>query len=268
MLQLTLTLHSPIPLEAETIVPNCLTTLTTDEIATLPVQHGNRTLALRDAFNIAGDPSDGHVEVIGDCARVKWLGRGMTSGKIVVRGSAGLHTGAEMRGGELEVTHDVGDWLGAEMRGGTIHVRGNAANNVGAAYRGGEKGMRGGTILIDGNAGHEVGALMRRGLIAVGGTCGDFAGISMIAGTIIAQGFGTRTGAGMKRGSLIALSQRVELPQTFRYDCEYEPVFLSMYFKHLRDKGFVSPALLEQTRYRRYSGDMLALGKGEVLVPV
>jgi formylmethanofuran dehydrogenase subunit C len=268
MLQLTLTLNSLIPLEAETIVPNCLVNLSNDAIATLPVQHGNRTLALRDAFDISGDARDGHIEISGDCARVKWLGRGMASGKLAIRGSAGLHTGAEMRGGEIEVFQDASDWLGAEMRGGSIHVRGNAGNNVGSTYRGGEKGMRGGSIFIDGNAGHEVGALMRRGLIAVGGACGDFAGISMIAGTIIAQSFGTRTGAGMKRGTIVVLSKRIEMPQTFRYDCEYEPVFLTMYFTYLRQKGFAYPALLEQRRYRRYSGDMLALGKGEVLIPI
>ena len=36
--------------------------------------------------------------------------------------------------------------------------------------------MTGGTILIGGAAGNEVGHNMRRGLIAIGGACGDFAG--------------------------------------------------------------------------------------------
>ena len=43
--------------------------------------------------------------------------------------------------------------------------------------------MTNGEILIDGHAGNEIGQAMRRGLIAVGGRAGEFAGAGMIAGT-------------------------------------------------------------------------------------
>jgi formylmethanofuran dehydrogenase subunit C len=126
--------------------------------------------------------------------------------------------------------------------------------------------MRGGTITVDGNAGHEVGANLRRGLIAVQGNLGDFAGISMIAGSIFVGGsLGKHPGAGMKRGTILTLRPVPELPPTFRFDCEYQPTFLRLYFRHLRSIGFSLPESLSQSCFRRYSGDLLALGKGEIL---
>lgn len=268
MLTLTLTLDSLIPLEAPVVAPDRLAPLAPAELAALPVQHGNRTLRFDDVFTIAGDARDLHVEVHGACGRVKWLGHEMQRGRLVIHGDAGLHTGSAMGGGELIVHGAAGDWLGAEMRNGTIRVHGSAGNNVGAAYRGGEKGMRGGCILIDGDAGHEVGALMRRGLIAVGGTCGAFTGLSMIAGTIVAvRGFGERTGAGLKRGTLLTFADHVSLPPTFKEEAELEPVFLAMYLTYLRQAGFAVPTLQDRPCYRRFRGDRLALGKGEVLLP-
>lgn len=268
MLTLTLQLESPIPLEVDVLRPDTLRGLAMDALKRLPIQHGNRTLQLADAFTLEGDADDECVLVRGNCSRVKHLGRGMRSGSLTIEGSAGMHSGAEMRGGTLTVTQDADAWLGAEMRGGLIRVLGHAGENVGAAYRGADKGMRGGTILIAGNAGHEVGALMRRGLIAVAGSVGSFAGINMIAGTIIGGAFGGRTGAGMKRGTIVALTEQIGLPTTFAPACIDQPVFLALYATSLRQKGFELGQPLAGRTYRRYSGDRLALGKGEVFVPV
>lgn len=266
MLTLTHDRSDSLPIEAEAIVPDRLAGKTLAEIAALAILHGNRELRLNEVFQIAGDASDGRIEVVGDCSTIKNLGRGMASGHLTVRGSAGLHLGAEMKGGRIDVYGNVDDWLGAEMRGGTIHVHGHAKSLVGAAYRGGTKGMRGGTILIDGDAGHEVGANMRRGLIAIGGTCGDFAGVSMLAGSIFAcGGIGRRPGAGMKRGSIIVLNGNVEIPPTFRHDCDYEPVFVPLYLRQLRAWGFIAGNNIGRL-FRRFSGDLLTLGKGEILL--
>jgi formylmethanofuran dehydrogenase subunit C len=256
-----------IPVEAECLTPDHLAGKSPAEIAALPVQHGNAPAPLGEFFTVEGDAGDGQLRIEGDCRRVKWIGAGMTRGRIEVHGDAGMHTGAEMRGGEIELSGSAGDWLGAEMRGGRIHIHGDAGHLVGATYRGGAVGMRGGTILIEGKAGNEVGSGMRRGLIAVGGDTGDFPAVSLIAGSVFVFGRpGLRPGAGMKRGTLVLAGGPPTLLPTFRLDCEFRPVFLRIYLRQLRQWGFpVAESLLDAT-WRRYSGDLVGLGKGEVLV--
>ena len=56
-----------------------------------------------------------------------------------------------------------------------------------------------------------------------------------------------------------------QLLPTFRYDCLYRPVFLRLYLRQLRAWGFPVPAGYDGAAYRRYSGDLVSLGKGEVL---
>ena len=46
---------------------------------------------------------------------MKWIGRGMTRGRIRVVGNAGMHLGAYMTGGSIEVTGNASDWVGGEM---------------------------------------------------------------------------------------------------------------------------------------------------------
>ena len=156
------------------------------------------------------------------------------------------------------------------MRGGLVRVAGNAGHLLGAAYRGSPKGMRGGTILVEGSAGNEAGCAMRRGLIAVGGAVGDFAGVMMLAGSIFVFGrLGIRPGAGMKRGTLVTVARDGNAPRllpTFRFDCEYRPPWLPLYARRLRALGFPVPEGLAGTPCRRYSGDFIELGKGEILV--
>jgi formylmethanofuran dehydrogenase subunit C len=257
--------QTKIPVEAECLCPDQLAGKSVAEIVALPVQHGNAPAPLGEFFTVEGDAGDQHLVIAGDCGRVKWIGLGMTSGRIDVHGDVGMHLGSEMKGGEIHVHGNASDWVGGEMKGGRIHVHGNAGHLVGAAYRGAPVGMRGGVILIDGKAGNEIGANLRRGLIAIGGDTGDFPGVSMIAGSIFIFGNpGIRPGAGMKRGT-IAVAGKVELLGTFRYDCEYQPVFLQVYLKQLRSWGFAVPEHLLDGSWRRYSGDLVALGKGEVL---
>ncbi len=265
MLTLQYTSQTKIPVEAECLRPDTLADKSLAEITALPVQHGNAPAPLGEFFKVAGDAGDQHLVIEGDCSRVKWIGMEMKSGRIDVYGNAGMHLGSEMKGGEIHVHGNATDWVGGEMRGGRIHVHGDAGHLAGAAYRGAPIGMRGGVILIDGKAGNEIGANMRRGLIAVGGDSGDFPGVSMIAGSVFVFGQpGIRPGAGMKRGT-IAVGGKVALLGTFRYDCEYDPVFLRVYLRQLRDWGFVAAERFMEGSWRRYSGDLVALGKGEVL---
>lgn len=255
-----------IPIEAECITPDYLSGKSLSEIAALPVQHGNRQVPLGEFFAVEGDAGDDVIVLEGDCSRVKWVGAGMTHGSIAVHGNIGMHLGADMIGGEIQVQGQAGDWVGAEMQGGHIHVHGDAGHLVGGAYRGSAAGMRGGVILVDGRAGNEIGNAMRRGLIAIGGDTGDFTGMGLIAGSIFVFGQpGLRIGAGMKRGSIVVLGGTPALLPTFRLDCVYWPIFLQLYLRQLQRWAFAVPSQVFAGPYRRYSGDLVALGKGEIL---
>jgi formylmethanofuran dehydrogenase subunit C len=266
---LTLALHAQpdVPLEAEVISPERLAGLSEAEVAALPVLHGNRAERLGDFFSLTGRMDDCELRLRGDLSRVKLIGQGMTTGRLLVEGDAGMHLGAGMQGGEILVEGNAGDWAGAEMLGGRIVIRGDAGHLLGAAYRGSRQGMQGGEIAVHGDAGAEIGSAMRRGLIAIGGNSGDFTGVNMLAGTIIVLGaMGWRAGASMKRGSIVSMRPARLLP-TFYYDCLYRPNFLRLYLRYVRDT-FGLP--LDQAQldgsYHRYSGDMVELGRGELLV--
>jgi formylmethanofuran dehydrogenase subunit C len=254
-----------IPLEAESLTPDLIGGLAHDEILNLPVYLGKHKFQLGDFFEVEGEKST-TLELHGDLARVKWIGRGMTQGHIVIHGNAGMHLGAYLSGGLIIVDGDVTDWLGAEMSGGLIHVRGKAGGQVGAAYRGSLLGMRGGTILIDGGAGIEVAMRMRRGLISIQGRVGDFAGLQMSGGTLFLFGkAGLRTGAWMSRGTIVAFEPPKLLP-TFLYACTYTPTFLQLYFNQLQELGVPIPERAWGGSYQRFAGDTSGLGKGEILI--
>jgi formylmethanofuran dehydrogenase subunit C len=254
-----------LPLEAEALTPEVISELSNDEICRLPVSMGNRQYLLRDFFKVEGERSRS-LELFGDLAQVKWIGKGMTGGSIVINGNAGMHLGSAMKGGSIVVRGNVGDWLGAEMSGGKIRVHGNAGGQVGAAYRGSRKGMKSGVILIDGTAGFEVGMRMRRGLICIMGRVGDFAGLQMLGGTLFLGGkVGIRTGAWMNRGTIVTY-EPLELLPTFQYACTYEPIFLKLLLKQLRELGVPFKDPRWDGPVRRYFGDLSGLGKGEILI--
>lgn len=263
----TLTLKEPptVPLEAECLSPDVVAPLRHDAIAALPLFLGKRQRRLDDFFTIEGDGSD-ELEIHGDAGRVKWIGRGMTRGRIALVGNAGMHLGAHMKGGTIEVRGNASDWVGAEMTGGLIHIRGDAGGQIGAAYRGSLAGMNGGAILVEGAAGIEIGMRMRRGLIAVRGPVRDFAGLQMKGGTLLLLGGAEiRTGAWMVRGTIISFRPLSLLP-TFSYDCTYNPTFWRLYARHLQALGFGLPCPPGEGGYQRYNGDAAVPGKGEILV--
>ncbi len=254
-----------LPLEAEALCPDVIGDLSRDEIMRLPVLLGRRRLQLNDFFEIEGERSP-YLELHGNLAKVKLIGHRMTKGSILIRGNAGMHLGASMSGGSITVSGNAADWVGAEMSGGLIRIHGNAGGQAGAAYRGSRRGMRGGAIQIDGAAGIEIGMRMRRGLICVRGPVADFAGLQMRGGTLIlCSKAGLRTGAWMARGTIIALEPLKLLP-TFIYACTYEPDFLRLLIRQLKNMGGNDLGPGWSYRVRRYTGDTSGLGKGEILV--
>ena len=262
---LTLKKQPTVPLEAEYLSPDALGKLSHAQICAVLVYLGKRTYRLDEFFDVEGEASDDLV-IHGDARRVKWIGRGMTRGRITIHGNAGMHLGAYMKGGTIEVTGNASDWVGGEMSGGLIRIAGNAGGQAGAAYRGSLAGMTGGTILIGGSAGLEVGMRMKRGIIAVGGIVRDFAGLQMKGGTLfLLGGAEIRTGAWMTRGTIVSLKP-IRLLPTFAEACSYNPSFLRIYAQHLHTLGIAIPHEAQAGAYHRYTGDAAVPGKGEILI--
>jgi formylmethanofuran dehydrogenase subunit C len=264
---LTLTLREApdVALEAEVLSPDHLASATRGEIEALAVWHGNERTRVGEFFAVSGAGED-DVRLEGDLGRVKFVGAGMTAGRLTVAGRVGMHAGAGMRGGELQVEGDAGDWAGAGMRGGRLVVRGSAGRQLGGVYAGERAGMRGGEIVVHGDAGAQAGAGLRRGLIAVAGRVGEAAGLRMLAGTIVALGgVGARAGAGMRRGSIVTMAPATPLA-TFVFSCVYRPPFLGLYLRRLRALGLAVSNEQLDGRYARWSGDGLELRRGEILI--
>lgn len=254
-----------VPLEAEVLSPDVFVDKSHAELCALTVFHGKRRLPLSEFFDVEGERSN-ELILQGDLNKVRWIGRAMTQGSVTVHGAVGMHLGAYMRGGRIEVHGNAGDWIGAEMNGGFIHVHGNAGGQIGAAYRGSLGGMKEGTILIDGSAGLEVGMRMRRGTIVLGGPAKDFTGLQMKGGTIVLlRGAEIRTGAWMNRGTIISLAP-LKLMPTFAQAADYNPTFLNVLARHVRQFGIQLPYASSDGCYRRYAGDLSVPGKGEILV--
>jgi formylmethanofuran dehydrogenase subunit C len=126
--------------------------------------------------------------------------------------------------------------------------------------------MTGGELIVHGSAGAGAGSGMRRGLLVITGEAGDQTGVGTIAGTVVVFGpAGTDTGLWSKRGTVVALGA-ITPPATYSYACTYQPVHLRLLLTRLRVRYSlpVRPRHLNGF-YRRYSGDMAELGKGEIL---
>ena len=226
---------------------------------------GRRRVPLAELFDIKGEP-DADVRVAGDLRRVDGLGTGMASGTLTIEGDAGRDVGQGQKGGTIEVTGNVGDGAGVAMSGGLLRIRGSAGDRLGAPLPGASRGMTGGEIIVRGNAGAGAATRVRRGLVVVGGNAGPGAGHAMIAGTILVGGqVGIGAGLWSKRGSVIALGG-VEIPGTYRYACTYRPPFMPVLLRYLqRMRGFAIDARFATGRYKRWTGDVADVGKGEIL---
>lgn len=222
--------------------------LASAELAARPVAlEGAGAVPLGDLFEISGTP-DAQLRFEGDLGAADRVAAGLEGGKVTVGGSVGAEPGLAMAGGALVIEGDAGP-------------------RAGAAAPGRRRGMTGGELIIRGSAGPEAGASMRRGLLAIGRDAGEYAGLGLIAGTVLVFGAaGPGAGTWSKRGSLVALGP-VTPPATYRYACTYRPPYVGLMLARLRDR-FGLPAAARQIKglYRRYSGDLAELGKGEILV--
>ena len=265
---------SSVPLEAEAITPDAFTSRSLKEIKALKVHHGNREVDMGEYIHVQGKvaetPAEQIIVVDGDARHIKYIGRGMTAGRIMIQGDVGMHTGSQMGGGEIAVAGNVADWAGAEMKGGILRVQGNAGNQLGAAYRGSSEGMTGGCILVKGGAGSEAGSFMRRGMMVVEGATGPFTGVHMNGGEIFVFGpLGKRAGAQAKGngGFIAALGGAAEVLPTYTYEATYTPDFMTLYLRQLANSlGVTNATRFIGVPLKRYRGDTAIGGSAEILV--
>jgi formylmethanofuran dehydrogenase subunit C len=210
------------------------------------VLEGDRPAALGDLFTVAGSPA-GRIRLEGDLRGADRLGAGLSEGVVVVEGG-------------------VGHEAGIGMSGGVLDVRGDAGDRTGGAEPDARRGMTGGELIVRGSAGAEPGTRMRRGLLVVAGDVAGRAGPAMIAGTVLVFGkTGRSPGLGSKRGSVVGLGA-VEIPPTYRYACTYQPDHVRLTLLRLRAHHGLAVEERHVTGfYRRYSGDLADLGRGEIL---
>jgi formylmethanofuran dehydrogenase subunit C len=222
-------------------------TLSAREMADRPV-YLERTgrLRLGDLFELTGEPG-AKIRFVGDLHNADRLGAGLSEGEVTVESSVGQEAGLALAGGSLD-------------------IQGDAGPRAGAAPLGYKRGMTGGELIVRGSAGPEAGASMRRGLLVIAKSAGERTGLGMIAGTVVVFGTaGRETGLWSKRGSVVALG-RITPPATYTLACTYQPVALRLLLSRLSARYRLS---LQRKHlngfYRRYSGDMAELGKGEIL---
>ena len=216
-----------------------------DEIKTLPVYYGNKQGRLEDFFEVAGEcastAEEQRIVIAGDVPKTRWIGKEMSAGEIVIKGSAEMYVAAWMRGGRIIVEGDVGAFSGMLMKGGELHVKGNAGDYLGCSYRGEWRGMRGGTIVVEGNAGMEVGQNLNGGKIIVKGSVESFAGVRMKKGLLVVGSAVDRVGAQMVGGTIVVLGSVLRLLPSFDFAGEVEN-------PDINDESFTG-------KFKKYTGD-------------
>ena len=259
-----------ISIEAECLNPS-VAKMKVPDVARLKLWQGRTRVDVGEFFSVKGidtaEEDELHVE--GNLERVKRLGEKTASGRLVIRGNCGMHTGEGMTGGEIEVHGNVGNWSFCLMQGGTAKINGSAGAFLAASFPGDARGMKGGTIWVRGDVGSRAVERMRRGLLVVGGTIGEFAAAEMIAGTMVSLGhLKARAGASMKRGSIVVMGEHEPFLSGFEKSCTYSPTFIPLLERELSvlNVCISMPFAEKGKKYTRWCGDMTNLGKGEILV--
>ena len=265
VINLRLRAAPPGPVRVDGFTADAFATRSEHEIASLPAWVGRQQTRLGELFHVRGGSAD-HVRIEGSLAQFDGVGAGTAGGEMVIEGDAGTGLGAGMTGGHVEVIGSVSAGAGVAMAGGSLIVRGRAGDRLGAMLPGAAKGMTGGVIVVGGAAGADAAARMRRGLIVIGGDVGPEAARDMIAGTLIVSGtIAAGAGARNKRGTIVARG-RVTIPAGYRYACTFSPPHLLVTMSYLRRTfGLAADDDEVPVAYRRYCGDVLPLGRGEIL---
>ena len=262
------------------LLPSAVANAPAVEVARYPIQLGpahlaKQACALGELFSVAGCCDDGRILFRGDPRRVHRIAAGMTVGVIETEGDVGRHAGEAMQGGRLNIGGSAGDWLASSIRGGVVHLLGSAGDHAAAALPRCDQGVNGGTVLtggtvlIEGSVGLLAGSRMRRGMLAIGGDCGEAAAYQLRAGTVVVAGrVGRRAGAGMRRGSLVALGPSPDIWPAFARGTVWNAPVVWMMLKWLASQGWKSAAASVRGPWQQWHGDLTTGGKGELFCRV
>ena len=248
--------------------PDRLCGLSIDELAKESIRYGRRRYDLGELFDVESLPGEEEAALyIPGSERFVGLGEGMVSGTLEIDGPAGEGVARGMTGGCVRVLGSAGNLAGAGMAGGVLVVEGDVGEMAGGPGPGELRGMTGGELLVHGNAGGYAGSRQRSGLIAVRGRVGECPAYKMLAGTLlVCEGELAAAGFGMGRGTIIGLSAQPKVLPTFRRDGFVQPVVLRLLWRRLNALGFPLPAGLDDARFVSFSGDLLSLHRGELLL--
>ena len=266
MSALTFTLKKDLiqKLDVSSLTPNLLADKTHSEIASTLLWYGKQQITADEAFEITGSDAN-NIVFDKSTTKIDYIGSDLKTGKITVNGDAGAFLAFNMSSGNITVNGNVADFAASGMAGGLLEIKGTAGDYLGAAIVGERKGMKGGIVIVKGNAGERTGDQMRRGIILIEGDVGSYCASRMLAGTIGVLGnVGEYVGYGMRRGTLL-LTKTPNLHATIQ-DCGTHTLpFLSLMFKSF--SGLPSKfAQMNQSRARRFAGDIGNDGKGEILI--
>ena len=253
-------------LDLSPLTPDRLAGLDTAAIERLPLGTTREAVRVGDIFAVhEGDPASLVIE--GGSERFDGVGERMRSGTLLLEGDAGIRAGRALAGGHLTIAGNAGLFAASGALGGHLEIRGNAGGFLGGPLAGERTGMRGGIVVVRGGVGERVADRMRRGLIVVAGDAGRHAGSNMIAGTLIVCGNpGEMPGVLMRRGTIM-LGRACVLAPTFVPVGSADLVFRQLLARAVTPFSPGAAALVTAP-VRRFNGDMAAVGKGEVFMPI
>ena len=186
---------------------------------------GTATSARGWASSSRSPGSGDDVRLEGDLRRVRFVGAGMTRGRLTVAGDVGdARRGRACAAASCtsRATPATGPARGCAA--GTLVVRGSAGRRLGGVHPGERAGMRGGEIVVHGDAGEQAGAGLRRGLIAVGRARRRGRRAAHAGGDDRRARRARRRGRapGMRRGSIVTMAPATPL-STFAFSCRLPP---------------------------------------------
>jgi formylmethanofuran dehydrogenase subunit C len=264
--RLTLRERPPLPVEVGALNPEALADLSVAELERVPLALGRRSIPLAELFRVEGRPGP-RLVFAGDCERLDGIGRGLSSGLIVVEGDAGHETAAGQSSGQVQIVGSVRDHAAMGMRGGLLEIGGHAGAFLGSAPPGERLGLRGGLVTVGGTVGERAGDRMRRGMILVAGNAGAACGARMVAGTIAVAGrLGPLPGLRMRRGTIVAASTSEGVPDTFADTGRADLTIFKLLARRLGAAASWIEPLLTGRPLRRLAGDLAVDGKGEILL--
>ena len=122
------------------------------------------------------------------CLGDRYIGCGMKSGILHVKGIPGNALASYLDGGSVYVEGNAQDAAADTMNEGLLAIKGSAGDAL--AY-----GMRGGRVYVLGDAGYRAGVHMKayedkKSILVIGGKAGSFLGEYLAGGIIIVLGLG------------------------------------------------------------------------------